>query len=76
MRAVKNAISNFFTYEEYKINDSKLYYEKELKLFKKIFCFRKLEINLFNIGDISILPQKNFIMIDEPIVKEQKEKIK
>ena len=60
LRAVKNVISNFFTYEEYKINDSKLYYEKELKLFKKIFCFRKLEINLFNIGDISILPPKKF----------------
>ena len=60
LRAIKNAIFNFFTYEEYKINEGKLYYEKELKLFKKIFCFRKLEINLFNIGDISILPPKEF----------------
>ena len=64
LRAIKNAISNFFTYEKYEINDGKLYYEKELKLFKKIFCFRKFEINLFDIGDISILPPKNFIMID------------
>ena len=60
MRAIKNAISNFFTYEKYKINDGKLYYEKELKLFKKIFCFRKFEINLFDISDISILPPKEF----------------
>ena len=60
LRAIKNAISNFFTYEKYKINDDKLYYEKELKLFKKIFCFRKFEINLFDINDISILPPKEF----------------
>ena len=60
LRAIKNAISNFFTYEKYKINDGKLYYEKELKLFKKIFCFRKFEINLFDISDISILPPKEF----------------
>ncbi len=57
---IKNAISNFFTYEKYKINNGKLYYEKELKLFKKIFCFRKFEINLFDISDISILPPKEF----------------
>ena len=60
LRAIKNAISNFFTYEKYKINDGKLYYEKELKLFKKIFCFRKFEINLFDISNISILPPKEF----------------
>ena len=60
LRAIKNAISNFFTYEKYKINDGKLYYEKELKLFKKIFCFRKFEIDLFDISDISILPPKEF----------------
>ena len=60
LRAIKNAISNFFTYEKYKINDGKLYYEKELKLFKKIFCLRKFEINLFDIDDIFILPPKEF----------------
>ena len=60
LRAIKNAISNFFTYEKYKINDGKLYYEKELKLFKKIFCFRKFEINLSDIDDIFILPPKKF----------------
>ena len=60
MRAVKNAIFNFFTYEEYKINEGKLYYEKKLKLFKKIFCLRKFEINLSDIDDIFILPPKEF----------------
>ena len=44
----------------YKINEGKLYYEKKLKLFKKIFCLRKFEINLFDINDISILPPKEF----------------
>ena len=60
LRAVKNAIFNFFTYEEYKINEGKLYYEKKLKLFKKAFCFRKLEIDLTDIDDIFILPPKEF----------------
>ena len=60
LRAVKNAIFNFFTYEEYKINEGKLYYEKKLKLFKKDFCLRKFEINLSDIDDISILPPKEF----------------
>ena len=60
MRAIKNAIFNFFTYEEYKINEGKLYYEKKLKLFKKIFCLRKFEINLSDIDDIFILPPKEF----------------
>ena len=60
LRAVKNAIFNFFTYEEYKINEDKLYYEKKLKLFKKDFCLRKFEINLSDIDDISILPPKEF----------------
>ena len=60
LRAVKNAIFNFFTYEEYKINEGKLYYEKKLKLFKKIFCLRKFEINLSDIDDIFILPPKEF----------------
>ena len=60
LRAVKNAIFNFFTYEEYKINEGKLYYEKKLKLFKKDFCFRKLEIDLTDIDDIFILPPKEF----------------
>ena len=58
LKAIKNAVSNFFTYEEYKINDGILYYEKNLKLLKKIFCFRKLEINLIDIDNISILPPK------------------
>ena len=61
MRAVKNAIFNFFTYEEYKINEGKLYYEKKLKLFKKAFCFRKLEIDLTNIDSIYILSEKKLI---------------
>ena len=60
LRAVKNAIFNFFTYEEYKINEGKLYYEKKLKLFKKDFCLRKFEINLSDIDDIFILPPKKF----------------
>ena len=60
LRAVKNAIFNFFTYEEYKVNEGKLYYEKKLKLFKKIFCLRKFEINLSDIDDIFILPPKKF----------------
>ena len=60
LRAVKNAIFNFFTYEEYKINEGKLYYEKKLKLFKKDFCLRKFEINLSDIDDIFILPPKEF----------------
>ena len=60
LRAVKNAIFNFFTYEEYKINEGKLYYEKKLKLFKKDFCLRKFEVNLSDIDDIFILPPKEF----------------
>ena len=60
LRGVKNAIFNFFTYEEYKINEGKLYYEKKLKLFKKDFCLRKFEINLSDIDDIFILPPKEF----------------
>ena len=61
LRAVKNAIFNFFTYEEYKINEGKLYYEKKLKLFKKDFCFRKLEIDLTSIDSIYILSEKKLI---------------
>ena len=61
LRAVKNAIFNFFTYEEYKINEGKLYYEKKLKLFKKAFCFRKLEIDLTSIDSIYILSEKKLI---------------
>ena len=61
LRAVKNAIFNFFTYEEYKINEGKLYYEKKLKLFKKDFCFRKLEIDLTDINSIYILSEKKLI---------------
>ena len=61
LRAVKNAIFNFFTYEEYKINEGKLYYEKKLKLFKKNFCFRKLEIDLTDIDSIYILSEKKLI---------------
>ena len=61
LRAVKNAIFNFFTYEEYKINEGKLYYEKKLKLFKKAFCFRKLEIDLTDINSIYILSEKKLI---------------
>lgn len=60
LRAVKNAIFNFFTYEEYKTNEGKLYYEKKLKLLKKSFCLKKIEINLVDIDSIYILPQKNF----------------
>ena len=61
LRAVKNAISNFFTYEEYKINEGKLYYEKKLKLFKKDFCLRKFEINLSDIDSIYVLSEKKLI---------------
>jgi len=61
LRAVKNTIFNFFTYEEYKINEGKLYYEKKLKLFKKAFCFRKLEIDLTDINSIYILSEKKLI---------------
>ena len=61
LRAIKNAIFNFFTYEEYKINEGKLYYEKKLKLFKKAFCFRKLEIDLTSIDSIYILSEKKLI---------------
>ena len=61
LRAVKNAIFNFFTYEEYKINEGRLYYEKKLKLFKKNFCFRKLEIDLTDIDSIYILSEKKLI---------------
>ena len=61
MRAVKNAIFNFFTYEEYKINEGKLYYEKKLKLFKKIFYLRKFEINLSDIDSIYVLSEKKLI---------------
>lgn len=50
---------SIFTYEEYKINEGKLYYEKKLKLFKN-FCLRKFEINLSDIDDIFILPPKEF----------------
>ncbi len=60
LRAIKNAIFNFFTYEEYKINDGKLYYEKKLKLFKKSFCLKKIEINLIDIDNIYILVPKIF----------------
>ena len=61
MRAVKNAIFNFFTYEEYKINEGKLYYEKKLKLFKKDFCLRKFEVNLSDIDSIYVLSEKKLI---------------
>ncbi len=61
LRAVKNAIFNFFTYEEYKINEGKLYYEKKLKLFKKIFYLRKFEINLSDIDSIYVLSEKKLI---------------
>ena len=61
LRAVKNAIFNFFTYEEYKINEGKLYYEKKLKLFKKDFCLRKFEINLSDIDSIYVLSEKKLI---------------
>ena len=44
LRAVKNAIFNFFTYEEYKINEGKLYYENKLKLFKKISVLENLKL--------------------------------
>ena len=65
LRAVKNAIFNFFTYEEYKINEGKLYYEKKLKLFKKIFYLRKFEINLSDIDSIYVLSEKNLYIIEE-----------
>ena len=61
LRAVKNTIFNFFTYEEYKINEGKLYYEKKLKLFKKDFCLRKFEINLSDIDSIYVLSEKKLI---------------
>lgn len=61
LRAVKNAIFNFFTYEEYKINEGKLYYEKKLKLFKKDFCLRKFEVNLSDIDSIYVLSEKKLI---------------
>ena len=61
LRGVKNAIFNFFTYEEYKINEDKLYYEKKLKLFKKDFCLRKFEINLSDIDSIYVLSEKKLI---------------
>ena len=43
-----------------KVDEGKLYYEKKLKLFKKIFYLRKFEINLSDIDDIFILPPKEF----------------
>ena len=61
LRAVKNTIFNFFTYEEYKINEGKLYYEKKLKLFKKDFCLRKFEVNLSDIDSIYVLSEKKLI---------------
>lgn len=61
LRVVKNAIFNFFTYEEYKINEGKLYYEKKLKLFKKDFCLRKFEVNLSDIDSIYVLSEKKLI---------------
>ena len=61
LRAVKNAIFNFFTYEEYKINEGKLYYEKKLKLYKKNLCLRKFEIHLTDIDSIYILSEKKLI---------------
>ena len=61
LRAIKNAIFNFFTYEEYKINEGKLYYEKKLKLYKKNFCLRKFEIDLTDIDSIYILSEKKLI---------------
>ena len=61
LRAVKNAIFNFFTYEEYKVNEGKLYYEKKLKLYKKNFCLRKFEIDLTYIDSINLLSEKKLI---------------
>ena len=61
LRAVKNTIFNFFTYEEYKINEGKLYYEKKLKLYKKNFCLRKFEIHLTDIDSINLLSEKKLI---------------
>lgn len=59
IRATKNAILYFFPYEEYKIIEDRLYYEKKLKLFKP-YIIEKFDVDLKDIESVSALAPKMF----------------
>ncbi len=59
IRAMKNAILYFFPYEEYKIIENRLYYEKKLKLFKS-YIIEKFDVDLKDIESVSALAPKMF----------------
>ena len=58
IKAMKNAIIYFFSYEEYEIIGDRLYYRKKLKLFGKSFIMEKFDVSLKDIDSISSLAPK------------------